>query len=152
MFANHRSNSIFAVKGSKRVFWVVACFAIYAWGWRGFRGSSESFLSSQGPSRAAIVGTWTYVTDTGGGIGRLNFREDGSYSESFSITTRFGTTASRRSGVWTLEGNKINMTFSGFGATGSSRGGGVSGTLSGTDLGVYSNGVISIRGAAYTKD
>lgn len=99
-----------------------------------------------------IVGTWTYITDTGRGIGRMTFRADGTYSESFEITTGVGTTASGARGTWTLAGNEITVQYSGYVATGLASGDGASGSSRGSQTYVVRDRVLYAGGAPYVKD
>jgi hypothetical protein len=107
---------------------------------------------SVNPSKKQIIGRWTYVTETGRGIGRMTFYEDGSYFDSFDITTSIGTSASSNRGTWVLDGNTITVQISGFGATALATGGGGSSTLSRSETYKFSNGMINANGAVYTKD
>lgn len=99
-----------------------------------------------------ITGTWTYVTDGGRGIGRLSFREDGTFSETFNITTGVGTTATSTRGTWKLTENAISVQYNSTVATGLASGGGATSSMSGTSTYPLRGGVIYVNGAPYVKE
>lgn len=104
------------------------------------------------PDPQHVVGDWTYVTESGRGVGRMTFRHDGTYSSSFEITTGIATTASAADGTWSLDGDLITVECSGYVATGSNANDGVTTSLSRSTVFQISGNVINDNGALYYKD
>lgn len=99
-----------------------------------------------------IIGNWTYITDSGRGIGTLSFREDGTFSTSFEITTAVATTASVTNGTWSLHGDAISVEYAGYVATGSADFDGVTTSAKGASTYFLKGGMIEADGVKYFKD